>query len=265
MQVTGLTLEGEKVDARAAARGTTYLCPECATGLRVRKGLYRRPHFYHIAQTRPCQLGGKTEQHIQTQLFLQKRLQGAELEVIFPVIGRIADLVWEKEKLIFEVQCSPISAEEVLQRNSDYGSVGYQVVWIFHEKKFNQRRLSEAEIAILRSPHYFTDMDSRGVGGIYDQPAEVRQGVRLKRLAQLEVDPARVYRTVSPQAPLLFVERARWPVFFEGDYLSRMQKGEKLGWKRVDPPRKRGLFRRCFLDPYSIVLDYFLEKACNKF
>ena len=52
--------------------------------------------------------------------FIQEKLQAllppgeAQIEYSFPLIGRIADIAWIQKKVIIEVQCSPISLEEVL-------------------------------------------------------------------------------------------------------------------------------------------------------
>ena len=56
----------------------------------------------------------------------------ADMEVRFDTIGRIADVAWTSQKIVFEVQCATITAEEVMERNPSYASVGYDVVWILH-------------------------------------------------------------------------------------------------------------------------------------
>ena len=46
---------------------------------------------------------------------------------------------------MFEIQCSPITAREIEERNSDYQSLGYQVIWILHDSLYNKGRLTAAE------------------------------------------------------------------------------------------------------------------------
>ncbi|MGE5196370.1 MAG: competence protein CoiA, partial [Anaerolineae bacterium] len=120
-------LEGNTcIIAQEALAHKDYRCPECAGIVRARHGPHRRPHFYHMHLSKFCRQRQKSEEHIQTQLFLKKCLpqEEAALEKIYPAIGRIADVAWEREKLVFEIQCSPISAEEVKSRTTDYRSLG---------------------------------------------------------------------------------------------------------------------------------------------
>ena len=50
-----------------------------------------------------------------------------QLEMIFPTIGRIADVAWLSQKIVFEIQCSPIFLQE-LSRNRDYQKEGWSLV-----------------------------------------------------------------------------------------------------------------------------------------
>jgi competence CoiA-like predicted nuclease len=58
-------------------------------------------------------------------------------EVLFSDICRIADLVWEEKKIIFEIQCSEISSLEAARRTRDYGMKGYEVIWILDDRVFS--------------------------------------------------------------------------------------------------------------------------------
>jgi hypothetical protein len=76
----------------------------------------------------------KTHQTLQQRLcqrypFLQK-------ERPFPDLCRIADLVWEERKLIFEIQCSPILRQEAEKRVRDYAMKGYTVIWLVIDRSF---------------------------------------------------------------------------------------------------------------------------------
>lgn len=68
------------------------------------------------------------------------------VEVRFTQINRIADLVWQQRKVIFEIQCSFIEPKEVLARIKDYESIGYDVIWLLDDAKFNQTYLTKAEV-----------------------------------------------------------------------------------------------------------------------
>ncbi|MEM8728221.1 MAG: competence protein CoiA family protein, partial [Chlamydiota bacterium] len=64
------------------------------------------------------------------------------LEKSFPEIHRIADVVYPPKKIIYEIQYSPITLKEVQQRNRDYATLGYTVIWILHDRHFNRKILS---------------------------------------------------------------------------------------------------------------------------
>lgn len=233
MQIYAYDDEGQQVVAhqevvRRAEKNKSYWCPECHGQMTLRSGPFVRAHFYHRGAERPCRQGTKTATHLEIQSRLLQLLPRGEgkNEVYFPKISRIADLVWEKEKIIFEVQVSFITHEEVASRNSAYGSLGYQVVWILHESRFNRRRVTAAEAGLIASPHYYTNMDPEGRGGFYDQFSYHHKGLRLLRLFRRPVDLASPLRGgLSPSSPLLppspLKARAAWPLHFKGDIWDR--------------------------------------------
>src|SRR5687767_12314803 len=156
MQIHALDETTRIVTARQAIRHRTYYCFECQEAVKVRQGLHRQAHFYHLSPNRHCSQHRKSAIHLQLQQrFLHLLPPGeCQLERPFKRIHRIADVVWEPQKIVFEIQCSPISLEEVQKRNADYASLGYQVVWILHTKTFNQQRLSAAELYLRTTPCY---------------------------------------------------------------------------------------------------------------
>lgn len=189
MQLFAKSLEGEVVSAKFAYKRESYICLECRKEVRVREGLHRRPHFFHLDENRLCKQAGKSKTHLEVQLYIkEKLLDEAELEVPFVEINRIADVFWEKEKLVFEVQCSFITREEVEARNSDYEKLGIKVIWILHDRRYNQWSLSAAERFLKGKPHYFTSIKEDGKGIIYDQWSFVEKGVRIDKMKQLPID-----------------------------------------------------------------------------
>ena len=213
MQLYAFDLERRLTAATQACKEKNYFCMECGATLRLRGGFHRQKHFYHLKQTVSCRQNGKSMPHIH----IQKRLQDAfapgaiELEKRFPPIQRIGDAVHEELKIVFEIQCSQISFAEMDARNRDYASLGYHVVWLLHDKQFNQRRVSEAEY-FLETTHYFTNMDKEGFGEIYDQWALLKGPVRKKRGQKIYLDIARVCKTVGAG-----FGRGKWRVRVEGD------------------------------------------------
>jgi len=181
MQLYALDEYRKVVFANHAKKHRNYTCFECQTSVRVRGGFHRQNHFFHIDAERSCRQNGKSMEHIQVQCLVQRTLpeDACVLEKRFPEINRIADAFWESEKLVFEIQCSPISAAEVKQRNQDYGKLGLSVVWIFHERQFKRWRLSAAEECLKHSAYYYTNVNSEGEGIIYDALHVIHRGKKI--------------------------------------------------------------------------------------
>lgn len=178
------------------------------------------------------------------------------MEKKFPRLGRIADIVWEEKKLLFEIQCSPMSREEMLNRTKVYKTAGYQTVWILHEKSYNKFRLSALEGAIKEIPHYFTNMSPGGEGIIYDQCSIVSHGTRVKSWKRLPIDlssPRPISQEIRSQKKerLTQVEQRlkTWPIYFYKDLISLDQEEfsndefqEALSFERSMKKPKESLF-----------------------
>jgi len=224
MQLYALDRDGEPVLAARADRREQYFCMECACPLGLRQGEARRPHFYHFRASEKCRLSAKGMIHLNLQQYLCDLLPEAKMEQRFKKIGRIADVAWLPKKLIYEIQCSPISAEEVLGRIADYRSIGFEVVWILHDKKYNRYRQTPAENALKENTHYFTNFDRASQGIVYDQYEIVQKGRRALKLSPLPVDlsrPAAVMGNEAAELPLIKQRSMHWRVQFAGDLLDR--------------------------------------------
>lgn len=232
MQLYSLDNNNQFVSAAAAQKGCDYRCMECGGAVRVRSGVHRRPHFFHKELSAPCRLNGKSMVHLQTQLHLAALLPADEaaLEWRSDTLARIADVVWFPAKLIFEVQCSFITAQEIRERTNDWALAGFQVIWILHEMRFNKWRLSAAEAALAAIPHYYTNINSEGEGIIYDQCDRIDGGLRFIRYGPLPVNaaaPRPFYREISAHAPEERIPSSvaqriySRPIALEGDLLDR--------------------------------------------
>lgn len=259
---------GQLIAARLAKKQTDYSCLECRGPVRLRKGKHRQPHFFHLSHNRLCRQSGKSQIHLCIQQHLQEILPHDEviLECRFPKISRIADVVWLRRRLVFEVQCSPISQEEVLARNRDYKSEGFQVVWILHERRFNQWRMTAAEEALQKSPCYFTNFTAAGKGIIYDQASKVHGGRRRRLSPCLKVDlsvPQAVLKRKTPY-PLVNQRLDSWPVSFQGDLLDVWKSG-KAEWLKetmpAEPKRRLWGWLKALNQGYLSLIKVLLERA----
>lgn len=161
---------------------------------------------------------GKGLRHLVIQRKLQKHLlpHCVQLEVAFPEIRRIADVVWQEKQIVFEIQCSPITAAEIQQRSKDYRSIGYHIVWIFHAETFFKLAHSLEKI-LERIPHYFTDIGISGFGEIFDRTRHKTYPIQIQ-------NPYNPSALKNNALPLHLQMRATfWEVGFNGDLLSKPQ------------------------------------------
>jgi competence protein CoiA len=257
--------ENEKViEANQALKQKDYRCLECQGTVRKRSGNHRKSHFYHLKESN-CRLSNKTLVHLQVQHHIQSLLPEVHLEYRFPKISRIADVAWIDQKIIFEIQFSPITKEEVQKRNLDYASLGFVVVWILHDRRFNQRKMTAAENFLQNFPHYFTNINKEGEGIIYDQLDCINFGIRNKYSKSLPIFLNKPYK--SKDVPIFFKRRV---LYFEDDlldlYLKKNLNPAEI--KIIEEVKKdRTLFKKLLhktlLSPYRIVFKILLEKFCR--
>jgi competence protein CoiA len=277
MQLYALNDQNVLISANHAVKQKNYICFECKSSVRLRGGFHRQKHFYHLDLDRSCKLGGKSLLHLQVQCYFQRVLPENDcfLEHRFPKMNRIADVVWPSKKLIFEVQVSGITAEEVRCRNHDYSLMGYQVVWILHDTRFNKFQVSAAEGILRESPHYFTNMDINGSGVIYDQLDWVVQGVRKHREKLLPVDLTQPRRPARPiyHVPQVLDRRLKlWPLSFSGDLITKALDPEYrpvlkkyIAFEVAFKPKLtiKSFISQWLVRPYHILFQILLEKACR--
>ena len=265
--------------AKDAEKGETYICPECASFVRVRGGPLRQPHFDHVKTSKTCRQHQKSLEHLHVQLRLLEALSSeeAQIEAPFPKIGRIADVAWHTKKIVFEVQCSPIALAEVTSRIFDYQREGYAVIWILHDKQFNKTFLSAAERHLRGTPCYYTNCDKVGNGAVYDQFEVLKDYRRTFKGPALEVNPVKLspIPNVTPPSelfPTLILERlATWKWFAKGDLLYRLLKEGNLSlsakrmaevearYKREKAPAKRLPLASLLGKTYLFLLDKLLR------
>lgn len=181
------------------------------------------------------------------QQALKKALvpQTVWIEKHFPKINRIADVAWPDQKIIFEVQCSPITVKEIRQREQDYRQEGFTIVWILHDNCFNRPFVTSAERYLSTRPHYFTNLNPFGHGEIYDQYSFIRRGVRVRRTPRY---PISIHQYILlKQVPRHFPkERKKWKFGFGGDLFQQNFQSHTFPLSRL----------------YRHFLNHLLEKNC---
>jgi competence protein CoiA len=250
-----------------AVRHKDYYCPECKAIVRLRKGPYRKPHFYHPSASSGCSQHKKSLAHLQSQLRIQDLLPSGEgqMEKPFPEIARIADVAWEQKKIVFEIQCSPISFQEAQQRSRDYQKLGYTPVWILHDRRFNKRRLSASEDLLRKCGCYYTNIDEKGHGEFYDQFDICSHNRRIFRGSPLKVDlrhPS-IFQLNEKNLPQVVLARLEnWRLSFLGDLISLSQKNStdslfEIEKKFLKPLNKIHVLKRFYLGFFRMMLEKF--------
>ncbi|HSW86819.1 MAG TPA: competence protein CoiA family protein [Rhabdochlamydiaceae bacterium] len=224
MQLYALDNE-QFIFAQQAQRHKNYCCPECQGNVRVRGGPHRHIHFYHLAANSLCNQHKKTLPHLQTQLRLYRLLPGSLLEKPYKGIHRIADVSWEQQKIVFEIQCSSISLDEAKARCRDYEKLGLTVVWILHDNRFNKRRISHSEAFLRQNKCYYTNIDSKGQGIIYDQFDIAKNRIKYFWGIPLQVDLSLPFKNQNLQLkhpiPQALILRLSLNLYFKGDLIDR--------------------------------------------
>lgn len=275
--------DGENyIYAPNAIKDGSYRCLECRSPLKVRRGKNRIPHFYHIQTTSNCRLYSKSEEHLLVQLQLQNLLSPQEIrmEAPFLSINRIADLLWEKEKIVFEIQCSSIDAKESEARIKDYRKIGYEIVWLLDDRLFNRNYVKSEEFFLRSHSCYFFHFQRNRLSFFYDQLEIIVHKKRIKRSKHLRVDFKRPGKTPEIEWPSFLPQQllhkiASSPRYFYGDlihkaiqaplspfqtlYLTQWQKNEKeLTNQYKIPSLIKNFLKKHILKPYINWLEELL-------
>lgn len=223
MQIYALNEKNERISSGEAEKKRDFYCIECGYKVRLRGGFQKRLHFFHVEKTPHCKLAERSELHLAVQNHFNTlfKNEGCVLERRFSQIQRVADICIESRKWIFEIQCSPISLNELVKRSHQYQSMGYTIFWILHEKSFLQDKQTEVERYLRFRPHFYTDINEEGKGTIFDAHLHIERGRQtILKKSEINLKKFTPFAT-KPNSPLPWV-RARmalWPGYFENDCL----------------------------------------------
>lgn len=187
--------------------------------------------FYALDQVRrltssknpSCRQHAKKTDHQLYQSRLQKQNPKLKLEKPFISILRIADLCWEEKRLVFEIQCSPITAQEVRKRKEDYLLEGYRLIWLLDDRLFGKRSISDAEEELLKQGTYYLSPKRFAP---YDRFEVIHRKKRIVKGAPLPIDLTDPYqKTFTPSLEQLRLRSS--PLYFSGDLYDRIIKEPK--------------------------------------
>ncbi len=184
------------IHAPDAEAGKIYSCADCFCAVKKRSGTRRFPHFYHLKSPPSCRLYSKTEEHMLAQIQLRQLFPKGELQLekSFPQIDRIADACWEKEKIVFEVQCSQLTEQEAKRRIQDYRSLGYETIWLLDDRRYNRPVARPAEIFLRKHAAYYISIRKGLASFYYDQFEIFQEKRRIQKGRPMAVSLQKVYR-----------------------------------------------------------------------
>jgi len=129
--------QNERINASKAVKEKNYLCPNLKCENRkliLKKGQIRIPHFAHKSK-KDCSSEPESEAHISCKLYFQSLLELDNRFVeYYGIEGVRPDVLYDQFAL--EIQCSPITVNEVKRRNKIYEKNGFVAIWIFLEDSF---------------------------------------------------------------------------------------------------------------------------------
>ena len=140
-----LTYDGKRISIDNAQKDVLYFCPICGEKLTIRavNSCNVKTHFAHKRGTE-C-LDNWSHDMSEWHLAWQKRFPEECREVVVENDGvkHRADILIGDN--VIEFQHSPITFDEIMQRNNFYLSCGYNVVWVFDA---NDRIKNSLDISI---------------------------------------------------------------------------------------------------------------------
>lgn len=126
---------GEVIDAYTVkpmriATLAPFSCPVCGEAVTVRQGAKRRLHFAHLHACGGVESVGHQTDKWHVRQWLQNSGYRVDQEV---TIGpRRADLVGirDENRLVVEIQASPLAVDTYRERTFEYARRGYDVIWL---------------------------------------------------------------------------------------------------------------------------------------
>ncbi|HEA3935761.1 TPA: competence protein CoiA [Staphylococcus aureus] len=134
--LVALNEEKERVLATTALRKTQYFCPVCGKEVILKRGLKVISHFAHKHLAEQKCFNNESIKHYKSKLILAQMIQQqgckVEIEPFLKEIKQIPDILINN-KYVIELQYSPISYKQILQRTEGLKKMGYKVSWLLND------------------------------------------------------------------------------------------------------------------------------------
>lgn len=213
---------GNRVEISEACCETEYFCPVCGNSLILKAGQVNASHFAH-------RQGGCTDNwhydmsdwHLKMQNFFPPECR----EVVLSNNGRTHRADIKIQDIVIEIQYSPISAEEFVDRNKFFNELGLRLAWVFN-----------LENQVASETLYFDDYRANLM--IWKYP------MRILSKAPQPSD-------YNEKFAIWFARCTEWMVEDTGDSYEFIR---KVVWSAQDDEGKPS-YKRFVLGDYSICLD----------
>lgn len=217
-----------------------------------------------LKKTPYCQDMNLKTPHQAIQKAIKTTLPQVILEKSFPEIHRIADVVYPPQKIIYEIQYSPISLEEVQKRNRDYATLGYTVIWILHDHHFNKKILSSAELYLRKNLSYYTSITAYGHGFFYDQLEFFHGNKRIyKGTPQIlkNLLPQKLFKLPYNFPKTLKRKAKKTSFYLSGDLIDTLIKTKNF--KQIKELEKSFCPQRSLKTNFIKIFEYLLKKSAG--
>lgn len=138
------------VKASTTQKERTIYCPHCGERLICKVGMIKIPHFSHLKNSQCCSFSeGESAEHLAYKEGFQKWggifEEDWEMEAILPEIPQRPDLL--SQKLVIEVQCSPLKISRLVERITGYHKYQYEDWWLLGPKLTPRKKLTQLQKA----------------------------------------------------------------------------------------------------------------------
>lgn len=135
---------GNRVLADDAEKGNQYFCPVCRREVNICQGRIKIPYFAHRAND-SCADSWNYDMS-EWHRSMQERFPANQREVVVTHAGTChrADVLCGNK--VIEFQHSPISFDEIRERNDFYIAAGYSVAWVFDlQEQYDSGRIAPCD------------------------------------------------------------------------------------------------------------------------
>lgn len=173
--------EKELVLAEDSQKLDKYTCPECNEVLSLRIGSWKIPHFSHKKdpEKKICERGkSESKEHETTKLkiykdaisYMKEKGKIRNVSIEYRIGKRIADvaIIGAVRKIAVEVQHSPISKTEIIERMQDHYREGFSTLWVVFPGSKIESTKKSGLLHKVRSFHKDIHNCTKGTILVYD-------------------------------------------------------------------------------------------------